>query len=99
MENRILKNMARELHVWTADFLLYHADCNSEIYTNMSFKGILNFKHLHLSLEFRYLDYIKSALACYFMSSVLFERLESSSIKKNQQTHHIIFPSILCYYS
>lgn len=51
-EKRILKNAAHELQDLTADFLLHHTDCNSEIYTNMSFKGILNFKHVSLSLEF-----------------------------------------------
>lgn len=58
-KKRILKNVA--LQDLAADSLLGHSDCTSEIYTNVYFEGILNFKHVSLPLEFiyTYLDDIK----------------------------------------
>lgn len=52
-QRRILKNVA--LQDLAADSLLSHSDCTTEIYTNMSLEGILNFKHVSLSLEFIYI--------------------------------------------
>lgn len=52
-EKSILKTVA--LQDLAADSLLSHSDCTSEIYTNMSFEGILNFKHVSLPLEFIYI--------------------------------------------
>lgn len=52
-KKRILKNVP--LQDLAADSLLSHSDCTSEIYTNMSFEGILNFKHVSLPLQFIYI--------------------------------------------